>query len=186
MERAGVWATEATQRLRTPGGLRQQVKDDVSLHLHSEPQPSLAEFRGRGDAHRALPIATMGSACQKSFIPLESNPDVFNNLIRLLGATDNLFFQDVISLDEPSLLPSPAVALILVFPTTDRYVKHAAAEDSELEQTYNAQSEDVVWLKQTINNACGLYGVLHALCNGGARSMHSKPLVLLSFLLELT
>lgn len=48
---------------------------------------------------------------RKSFIPLESNPDVFNELMHLLG-TKNLFFKDVISLDEQSLLPRPAIALV--------------------------------------------------------------------------
>lgn len=28
---------------------------------------------------------------------------------------------------------------------------------------------NVVWYKQTINNACGLYAILHAVCNGDAR-----------------
>jgi ubiquitin carboxyl-terminal hydrolase L3 len=118
----------------------------------------------------------MGTLYQKHFIPLESNPDVFNNLIHLLGSTDDLSFQDVISLDEPSLLPRPAIAMILVFPTTDRYAEHIAIEDSKLDEpNYNNNDEDIVWFKQLINNACGLYGVLHALCNGCARTMHRRP-----------
>lgn len=111
---------------------------------------------------------------KKSFIPLESNPEVFTNLIRLLGSTDDLSFVDVISLDEPSLLPSHAIALVLVFPTTDVYARHVAVQDSSLENDgESASEEDVVWFKQTINNACGLYGILHALCNGPARTKHS-------------
>ncbi|KAK5018710.1 ubiquitinyl hydrolase 1 [Cryomyces antarcticus] len=27
-----------------------------------------------------------------------------------------------------------------------------------------------MWFKQTINNACGLYSILHAICNGDARN----------------
>ncbi len=27
-----------------------------------------------------------------------------------------------------------------------------------------------IWHKQTINNACGLYGILHAVCNGDTRN----------------
>lgn len=33
------------------------------------------------------------------------------------------------------------------------------------------EAEDVTWFKQTINNACGFYGILHAICNGEARKM---------------
>ena len=34
--------------------------------------------------------------------------------------------------------------------------------------------EPVVWYKQTIRNACGLIGVLHAVCNGSARGVIGK------------
>lgn len=115
----------------------------------------------------------MEHAYRKSFVPLESNPDVFNKLIHLLGTT-GLSFQDIISLDEPSLLPHPAIALILIFPTTDLYASHVADEDLKLnEDVSDGNSEHIVWFEQTINNACGLYGILHALCNGRARTMHS-------------
>ncbi|KAH8742427.1 hypothetical protein F5883DRAFT_349407, partial [Diaporthe sp. PMI_573] len=58
---------------------------------------------------------------RKHFLPLESNLDVFNRLIRFLGSSHYLEFQDVVSLDDPNLLPRPALALILVFPTTERH-----------------------------------------------------------------
>ncbi|KAK1767900.1 peptidase C12, ubiquitin carboxyl-terminal hydrolase 1 [Phialemonium atrogriseum] len=40
-----------------------------------------------------------------------------------------------------------------------------------------------MWFKQTINNACGLYGILHALSNGAARDM-LEPNSLVTRLLE--
>ena len=102
----------------------------------------------------------------KHFIPLESNPDVFNALMGHLGASKRLRFEDVVSLDEPDLHP---LALILVFPTPEDYEAKRAAEDRESGQCGN--SEDVFWFKQTINNACGLYAIFHALTNGEAREM---------------
>lgn len=36
------------------------------------------------------------------------------------------------------------------------------------------EGEDVLWFKQTITNACGLYALLHAACNGAARK-HIMP-----------
>ncbi|KAI5861922.1 ubiquitin carboxyl-terminal hydrolase, family 1 [Durotheca rogersii] len=116
--------------------------------------------------------ASGGPTYRKHFIPLESNPDVFNNLISLLGASQSLVFEDVLSLDEPDLLPHPAVALILVFPTTSNYEARKVAEDAARGE-YNSSEdhEDVLWFKQTINNACGLYGILHALANGEARGV---------------
>ncbi|KAH8748446.1 ubiquitin carboxyl-terminal hydrolase, family 1 [Diaporthe sp. PMI_573] len=71
----------------------------------------------------------MPTSYAKHFLPLESNPDVFNRLIRCLGTSHDLEFQDVVSLDDPDLLPHPALALILVFPTTDRYEEERAPRD---------------------------------------------------------
>ena len=102
----------------------------------------------------------------KHFIPLESNPDVFNELIRHLGASQRLRFEDVVSLDEPDLHP---LALILVFPTPEDYEAKRAAENEKSEAC--GSSQDILWFKKTINNACGLYAILHALTNGEAREL---------------
>lgn len=109
---------------------------------------------------------------RKHFIPLESNPEVFTKLIHKLGVSDSLEIQDVLSLDDPDLLafvPRPAHALILVFPTTEAYHQRVEEEDSDRQlQTDNQAGDDILFFKQTINNACGLYAILHAVCNGEA------------------
>ncbi|KAL6400881.1 putative ubiquitin carboxyl-terminal hydrolase isozyme l3 protein [Ilyonectria robusta] len=109
----------------------------------------------------------------KHFIPLESNPEVFNQLIHQLGVSDDLRFHDVWSLSEPELLafiPRPVLALVIVFPIPPQY-EDRLAEENKLtpEYTKTGEDEDVMWFKQTINNACGLYGILHAVANGSAR-----------------
>ena len=112
----------------------------------------------------------------KHWIPLECNPDLFTHLIHKLGVSSNLIFQDVLSLDPDmlSLVPRPVLALILVFPTSETYEKEKATEES-LEQGYegSGEAEDCIWFKQTTNNACGFYAILHAVCNGDARQMIS-------------
>lgn len=110
-------------------------------------------------------------AYRKHFIPLESNPEVFTKLIHSLGVSESLEFQDVLSLDNADLLafPRPVRALILVFPTTDAYEMRVREEDTRVEPYEGNEADgDVLFFKQTINNACGLYAVLHAVCNGGA------------------
>ncbi|SPO03591.1 related to ubiquitin carboxyl-terminal hydrolase isozyme L3 [Cephalotrichum gorgonifer] len=108
---------------------------------------------------------------EKHFIPLESDPEIFNQLIYHLGAPRSLAFRDVLSLDEPDLMPHPAIALILILPTTESYEATKAIEYAAQEEYQGkGEDEDVMWFKQTIQNACGLYGILHALCNGEARS----------------
>lgn len=114
---------------------------------------------------------------RKSFIPLESNPEVFTKLINLLGV--RLAFHDVFSL-EPELLafvPRPAYALVLVFPTSEAR-EQALAADEATRQPYEGSGADekVVWYSQTIYNACGLYGILHAVSNGTAREYIGKSL----------
>ncbi|KAK6381487.1 ubiquitinyl hydrolase 1 [Exophiala oligosperma] len=112
-------------------------------------------------------------AGRKAFVPLENNPEVMTHLVRQLGLSPALEFHDVYSLTEPGLLaflPRPAVALLLVFPVTSNYEKFRAAEDSSRpEYTGSGPEEEVVWFKQTIRNACGLIGLLHAVTNGAAR-----------------
>ena len=114
-----------------------------------------------------------GSVYTKQFIPLESNPIVFTELAHKLGLSTSLVFEDVLSLDDPELLgflPRPAFALILVFPTTDDYEKRVQDEDAKVEEfRTSGGAGDLVFFKQTINNACGLYAILHAVCNGEAR-----------------
>lgn len=108
--------------------------------------------------------------------PPENNPVVFSQLIRTLGVSPKLSFHDVYSLDEPALLaliPRPAVALIFIAPTA---VYHAT-RDAELERTElfdGTGDSPVLWFRQTIREACGLIGLLHAVCNGEAKQ-HIAP-----------
>jgi ubiquitin carboxyl-terminal hydrolase L3 len=118
-------------------------------------------------------ITPTKQAYRKHFIPLESNPDVFTELAHKLGLGQNLCFQDVLSIDDSEILAfmeRETYALILVFPTTEAYEKRCAREEVAVnEYDRSGLDEPVVFFKQTINNACGLYALLHAICNGSAR-----------------
>ncbi|KAE8354618.1 hypothetical protein BDV28DRAFT_146899 [Aspergillus coremiiformis] len=109
----------------------------------------------------------------KAFVPLENNPDVMSHLVHQLGLPPTLGFTDVYSIDEPDLLafvPRPSHALLLVFPVSKTYESSRISEDSKLtDYTGSGSSEPVMWFKQTIRNACGLIGLLHAVSNGEAR-----------------
>lgn len=126
-------------------------------------------------------------AHRKHYIPLESNPELFTQLIHQLGVSPSLAFQDVLSINDPDLLafiPRPALALILVFPTSDAY-EVAKAKEEELRDEYDGvggriggeaevEEEPVMWFRQSINNACGLYAILHAISNGESRDFIRK------------
>lgn len=111
----------------------------------------------------------------KTFTPLESNPEIFTSLAHNLGAFPSLKFTEVYSLDEK---PGNAeiLAYILAFPTAENYETERAAENDSKgggETLREEEEKDVVWLRQTIHNACGLYALLHAICNGRARRLIS-------------
>lgn len=108
-----------------------------------------------------------------AFIPLEANPQLMTTLLQKLGVSPALAVHDVYSLHDPDLLafvPRPALALLLVFPVSKAYETHRAEEDEGREDySGSGEAEPVVWYKQTIRNACGLMGLLHAVSNGPAR-----------------
>ncbi|KAK6210431.1 hypothetical protein LQW54_006177 [Pestalotiopsis sp. IQ-011] len=108
-----------------------------------------------------------------AFIPLEANPELMTSLLHRLGLSKALQVHDVYSVTDPELLafvPRPALALLLVFPVSAVYESQRMAEDAPL-PAYDGSgpAEPVVWFRQTIRNACGLMGLLHAVSNGPAR-----------------
>lgn len=120
----------------------------------------------------------MAAVYHKHFISLESNPELFTQLMHQLGACPSLTFQDVLSVDEPDLLAligRPVHALVLTFPTTRLYEEDKRIEE-ETRKVLPTDTipHDVLWFKQTINNACGLYGLIHAVCSSRARDIVGK------------
>jgi len=115
----------------------------------------------------------------KHFIPLESNPESFNPLIHSLGVSPQVSFVDIYSLSPEFLefTPRPCLALVLVFPDDKAFQQLVKKEDDEngfTEYQGKGEEEEVVWYKQTIGNACGTYGILHAISNGPSRN-HILP-----------
>ncbi|KAF3924041.1 hypothetical protein ABW21_db0207224 [Orbilia brochopaga] len=108
-----------------------------------------------------------------AFIPLESNPTTFTSLAHKLGLSPALSFVDVYSLTEPDLLafiPRPAHALIFIFPSSEDPAKRH-------DESYNVATTPegpVLFIKQTIKNACGLMALLHSVLNGSSRQ-HITP-----------
>ena len=100
---------------------------------------------------------------KKSFIPLESDPEIFTELMHDLGASSNLQFIDVWSLEDDDIgfTPRPVLALILILPPCPIYEKQRDTRNL----TTHDESGEVVWMKQKVNNACGLYSIIHSVCN---------------------
>ncbi|CAG8385331.1 unnamed protein product [Penicillium salamii] len=99
---------------------------------------------------------------EKHFIPLESDPQIFTSLMHNLGVPQSYKFIDIWSLEADELdnlrssIQNRIEALILILPDCPAYA------EQRIEQI---PKEGMIWLKQTINNACGLYAILHCICN---------------------
>lgn len=104
-------------------------------------------------------------AYEKHYIPLESDPAIFTDLMHDMGVSPSLEFIDIWSLDDSlvATVRRPVLALILILPPCPTYEKQQKDEREALTTTY--EDGELVWLKQTINNACGLYAILHSVCN---------------------
>ncbi|KAF4579952.1 ubiquitinyl hydrolase 1 [Pleurotus pulmonarius] len=104
------------------------------------------------------------------WIPLECNPEVFNTWAKRAGlVTSQACFGDVYGLDEEllAMVPQPTKALILTFPLSGQIKEKHQAEDEKLKSEGGGVPVDptVIWIKQTIRNACGTMALLHSLMN---------------------
>jgi len=104
-----------------------------------------------------------------SWVPLESNPELFNDWAHKVGLLESdAKFEDVYGLDDELLLlvPRPVKALVLLFPIRGKLEELSKAEEAEIKEKGQVPIDPTVfWIKQTIGNACGTIGLLHALTN---------------------
>ncbi|CAG07309.1 unnamed protein product, partial [Tetraodon nigroviridis] len=101
------------------------------------------------------------------WLPLESNPEVITKFGISLGIKPSWQFVDVYGLDPEALstIPKPVCAVLLLFPVTDAYEAFKQEEEDRLKQQPQDVSPDVYFIKQTIGNACGTIGLIHAVAN---------------------
>lgn len=72
----------------------------------------------------------------------------------------------VSGVDSDRLAKVPAsTALVLLFPSTDKYNEHIHAEETRLAKLEQSISPNVVFFKQTVQHACGMIALLHSLAN---------------------
>ncbi|XP_077235322.1 ubiquitin carboxyl-terminal hydrolase 3-like [Tasmannia lanceolata] len=104
----------------------------------------------------------------KRWLPLEANPDIMNQFLWGLGLSENeAEFYDVYGLDDELLemVPKPVLAVLFLFPITAEAEADRMSEKEAMENAKKEPSEKVYFLKQTVGNACGTIGLLHAIGN---------------------
>ncbi|KAJ5159238.1 uncharacterized protein N7500_008889 [Penicillium coprophilum] len=104
---------------------------------------------------------------QKTFIPLENNPEVHRHLCKNLGVSPSLTFHDILSTTPEMLswIPRPVNALILLCDKPIYLAARSSVEHSIPEYLGSGADEPVLWMKQTIGHACGLMALLHVVVN---------------------
>ncbi|KAL7881778.1 hypothetical protein AOLI_G00086260 [Acnodon oligacanthus] len=110
------------------------------------------------------------------WLPLEANPEVMNQFLRQLGLVPTWQFGDVYGLDPEllTLVPRPVCALLLLFPVTEKYESFRLEEEAKIKAQGQEVSSEVYFMKQTIGNACGTIGLIHAVANN-QRHLEFEP-----------
>ncbi|CAN8274788.1 unnamed protein product [Cochlearia groenlandica] len=106
------------------------------------------------------------TSSSKRWLPLESNPEVMNQYLWGIGLSqEEAECNDVLGLDEELLemVPKPVLALLLLYPVTKQSEEERIEQDKELKD--KVYSDKVYFMKQTVGNACGTIGLLHAIGN---------------------
>lgn len=104
------------------------------------------------------------SPSAKRWLPLEANPDVMNQFLWGLGLPEHeAECYDVYGLDEELLemVPRPVLAVLFLYPITPQSEEERILQDSVKKE----HNDRVYFMKQTVGNACGTIGLLHAVGN---------------------
>jgi len=101
------------------------------------------------------------------WLPLEANPEVMNQFLCQLGLLPTWQFGDIYGLDpdDLSIVPRPVAAVLLLFPVTEKYESFRLEEEAKIKTQGQEVSPAVYFMKQTIGNACGTIGLIHAVAN---------------------
>ncbi|XP_050376238.1 ubiquitin carboxyl-terminal hydrolase 3 [Argentina anserina] len=100
----------------------------------------------------------------KRWLPLEANPDVMNQFLWGLGLQeDDAECYDVYGLDGELLemVPKPVLAVLFLYPLTPKTEEERMKQLDDKRETKG----NVYFMKQTVGNACGTIGLLHAVGN---------------------
>eukprot|EP00747_Dinoflagellata_sp_TGD_P182610 gnl/TRDRNA2_/TRDRNA2_36922_c0_seq1.p1 gnl/TRDRNA2_/TRDRNA2_36922_c0~~gnl/TRDRNA2_/TRDRNA2_36922_c0_seq1.p1 ORF type:complete len:252 (+),score=32.23 gnl/TRDRNA2_/TRDRNA2_36922_c0_seq1:44-799(+) len=119
------------------------------------------------DSNWEDPLHTVSAVPQGPWLPLESNPDLLNEVGAEWGMPKNFRFHEVLGLESEllDLVPRPVVAAVLLFPCSPRIY---AFRKAQLPQCRPAERAGVFFLQQhsAFGNACGTIAAVHAVTNG--------------------
>ncbi|KAF8511814.1 hypothetical protein BU17DRAFT_96873 [Hysterangium stoloniferum] len=114
------------------------------------------------------------------WIPLEASPETFSSWASAAGlVTASADFYDVYGLDPELLMmvPKPVKAVVFLFPINETTEAKRGEEDEQIKAGDQTETDPtVLFIKQTIPNACGTIGLLHAITNSDITIAPESPL----------
>lgn len=87
--------------------------------------------------------------------------------MNILGVPEKWNIVDVYGLDTDSLawVPRPVLAVILLFPCSEKYYKYSEDQNKEIKEKGQVLAKDLFYLKQLVSNACGTVALVHSIGN---------------------
>lgn len=83
-----------------------------------------------------------------------------------------------------SMVPRPVCAVLLLFPITEKYEVFRTEEEEKIKSRGQDVTSSVYFMKQTISNACGTIGLIHAIANNKDKMHFESGSTLKKFLEE--
>jgi len=118
---------------------------------------------------------------------LESNPEVWNQMLEKLGVSSEWQFQDVYGLDDEllAMVPQdevPPIALVILYPDG------ALGKEDAKQQEQSESESSALFIKQLpgLHNACGTLAALHSVINNTDQIKLSDDSVLGSFVKQVS
>ncbi|MXQ93593.1 hypothetical protein E5288_WYG018893 [Bos mutus] len=108
------------------------------------------------------------------------------HFLKQLGLHPNWQFVDVYGMDPEllSMVPRPVCAVLLLFPITEKYEVFRTEEEEKIKSQGQDVTSSVYFMKQTISNACGTIGLIHAIANNKDKMHFESGSTLKKFLEE--
>uniref|UniRef100_A0A0D9YVU1 Ubiquitin carboxyl-terminal hydrolase n=2 Tax=Oryza TaxID=4527 RepID=A0A0D9YVU1_9ORYZ len=143
------------------------------IRRHATPLRLASSYLSPSSSSSSSSSSPRAEKMGKRWIPLEANPDVMNQFMWGLGVAEGeAQFCDVYGLDDEllAMVPQPVLAVLFLYPLTslddDEEESGAAATSTAGDKDL---SKRVYFTKQTVGNACGTVGVIHAIGNAASK-----------------
>jgi ubiquitin carboxyl-terminal hydrolase L3 len=145
--------------MKTTGDKKRKSSDDITSNEGGDKKHDITS--NEGDKKRKSPDDSTSNEGQH-WLRLVNDPSILNSYIDKLGFDTSLYeLTDVLSPESwaQAMIPQPVAAVIMFYPLTDVQLEHHRMEH------VSPASDDVWFIKEHIENACGTIALLHALLN---------------------